>query len=82
MFLGKDLGENLTALVNAEIFNTLSTSRATGALNLEEAWVRYRAGRAFNVKLGLQIPVFNHLNTIKNRMPVLPYVVRPLETVW
>ncbi|MDH3216900.1 MAG: hypothetical protein OEN01_11525, partial [Candidatus Krumholzibacteria bacterium] len=49
-----------------------------GAFNLEEAWVRYRASKEFNLKVGLQIPEFNHLNEINNRTPLLPYIVRPL----
>jgi len=77
IFLQKDLSEDFVALVDMEVLNTFSTSEATGALNMEEAWVRYRAGRGFNVKVGLQIPIFNHLNTIKNQTPVLPYVTRP-----
>jgi hypothetical protein len=28
--------------------------------------------------LGLQIPIFNNLNEIKNRTPLLPYIIRPL----
>ena len=77
IFLQKDLSKDFAALVDMEVLNTFSTSEATGALNMEEAWVRYRAGRGFNIKVGLQIPIFNHLNTIKNQTPVLPYVTRP-----
>ena len=39
------------------------------AFNLKEAWVRYLMSGAFNLKLGLQIPIFNHFNEIKNKMP-------------
>ena len=28
--------------------------------------------------MGLHVPIFNHLNEIKNRTPLLPYVIRPL----
>ena len=34
--------------------------------------------RALNLKLGLQIPIFNHFNEIKNKTPLIPYVIRPL----
>ncbi len=30
------------------------------------------------MKLGLLIPIFNNLNEIKNRTPLLPYIIRPL----
>ena len=78
IFLQKDLSRNFAALIDLEVLNSFSTRDAQGDLNLQEAWVRYRAGPHFNIKVGLQIPTFNHLNTLKNRTPILPYVVRPL----
>jgi hypothetical protein len=78
MFFQKDLGPDWTAFINFEILNSLSMSKQWGAINLEEAWIRYRVGARFNLKLGLQIPEFNNLNQIKNRTPLLPYIIRPL----
>jgi hypothetical protein len=78
LFLQKDLSRNWTAFVNFEALNTFSSSRRWGALNLEEAWVKYGPDTKFNLKLGLQIPIFNNLNEIKNRTPLLPYIIRPL----
>jgi hypothetical protein len=78
LFFQKDFYQNWTAFVNFEALNTFSSSRHWGALNLEEAWVKYSPNMKFNLKLGLQIPIFNNLNEIKNRTPVLPYIIRPL----
>jgi len=78
IFAQKDLGKNWTSLVNLEFLNTFSSNKFWGAFNLEEAWVRYRAGRGLNLKIGLQIPIFNNLNEINNRTPLLPYIIRPL----
>jgi len=78
LFLQKDINTNWAALVDFEVLNSFSSYRRWGAFNLEEAWVRYRNGRGFNLKLGLQIPTFNNLNEIKNKTPILPYVIRPL----
>ncbi len=78
LFFQKDLAEHWTSFVNFEVLNNFSSSRQWGAFNLEEAWVKYRSNEKFNLKLGLQIPIFNHLNEIKNRTPLLPYVIRPL----
>jgi len=66
------------AFVNFEILNTFSSSRQWGAFNLEEAWVRYKPSDRFNMKFGLLIPTFNNLNEIKNRTPLLPYIIRPI----
>ncbi len=78
LFFQKDLAKNWRAFVNFEFLNNFSSIRQWGAGNLEEAWVRYRSNPRFSVKLGLMIPAFNNLNEIKNRTPILPYVVRPL----
>ena len=78
IFLQKPVGERWTSFVNLEMVNSYSSFRRWGAFNLEEAWVRYRMSRAFSLKLGLQIPIFNHFNEIKNRTPLIPYIIRPL----
>jgi Gram-negative porin len=78
LFVQKDLAKDWTTLVNFEFLNTYSSSRLWGAFNLEEAWVRYRVGKRLNLKVGLQTPIFNSLNEINNRTPLLPYIIRPL----
>lgn len=78
LFLQKELAQSWTIFVNFEFVNSYSTFRNWGAHNLEEAWVRYLASDQFKLKLGLQIPPFNHLNEIKNKTPLLPYIIRPL----
>lgn len=78
VFFQKDLSRRLTSFVNFEGVNSFSSDQKWGSFRLEEAWVRYRHSRNLNVRLGLQIPIFNNLNEIKNRMPVIPYVIRPL----
>lgn len=78
LFLSKDLSRHWRAFVNFEVLNNFSSQRRWGGFNLEEAWVRYKPSDYFNLKLGLLIPEFNHLNEIKNRTPLLPYIIRPL----
>ena len=78
LFFQKNLARDWSAFVNFELLNSYSSSRQWGGINLEEAWVKYRSSKQFNLKIGLQIPLFNNLNAIKNRTPLLPYIVRPL----
>ena len=78
LFFSKNLARHWRAFVNFEILNSFSSQRQWGAINMEEAWVRYKASDRLNLKLGLLIPVFNNLNEIKNRTPLLPYIIRPL----
>lgn len=78
LFFQKNISTHWSAFVNFEILNNYSSSRRWGALNLEEAWVKYRYNKSFTLKLGLSVPAFNYLNEIKNRTPLLPYIIRPL----
>lgn len=78
LMASKNLNDNFSAFINLEVVNSFSSERNWGGLNLEEAWVKYYHSDAFNLKAGLLIPRFNNLNEIKNRMPLLPYVIRPL----
>ena len=74
----KDFSRRWLAFINFEVLNNFSSSRRWGSFDLDEAWVRYRANRQLILKVGLHVPVFNHLNVIKNQTPLLPYVIRPL----
>ncbi|MFT5088074.1 MAG: hypothetical protein ACI906_002200 [Candidatus Latescibacterota bacterium] len=78
LFLQRDLARRWTAFINFEALNSYSSLRNWGSFNLEEAWVKYRFGRRLSIKLGQHVPPFNNLNEIKNRTPLLPYIVRPL----
>ncbi len=78
VFFQKDIATNWRAFISIEFLNNFSSGRQWGAANLEEAWLRYRLSEKFNLKFGLLLPVFNNLNDIKNRTPLLPYITRPI----
>ncbi len=78
LFFQKNLSENWSAFTNVELTNSFSTNLNTGKIALEEAWGRYKKNDKFKLKIGLLIPTFNNLNSIKNRTPLLPYIDRPL----
>ncbi len=78
LIVQKDLAPRFRSFVNFEFLNTFDGSLGWGSASLKEAWVRYDAGQHFKLKLGLQLPVFNALNEIKTRSPLLPYIVRPI----
>lgn len=78
IFFRKEMSDNVTAWVNFEILNNYSSDNKWGGMNLEEAWVSYQYDDLLTIKGGLLVPRFNHLNEIKNRMPLIPYITRPL----
>lgn len=77
-FFRKELGTDFTSWVNFELTNAYSSTENWGAFSLEEAWIRYHRTNKLILKAGLLIPKFNNLNEVKNRMPYLPYISRPL----
>jgi hypothetical protein len=78
LFFRKEMNDNFTAWVNFEIAGNYSSNNKWGTFSLEEAWVNYQLNDAFNLKMGISIPRFAYLNEIKNKMPLLPYITRPL----
>ena len=78
ILLQKNLGRRWSAFVDILLTNNYASYRNYGTLDLQQAWVRYRHSYHLNIKAGLLIPQFNYLNEIKNKMPVLPYIIRPI----
>jgi len=78
LMMNKGLWKKWNAFINFEFTNSFSSFDNWGTFALEEAWVRYRYNRYFRLEMGLLIPQFNSLNPIKNRTPLLPYIIRPL----
>jgi len=78
IFLRKNLARRWSAWINLEFTNNYSSFHNWGTFQLEEAWVKYRKDRYLTVKMGLLIPRFNYLNEVKNKTPLLPYIIRPL----
>jgi hypothetical protein len=78
LLLQKDLSRRWSAFVDLLFTNSYSSFRNAGSFGIEQAWVRYRRDHYLNVKLGLMLPKFNYLNEIRHKMPVLPYIIRPL----
>jgi hypothetical protein len=78
IFFQKDLGSNFSMWINLEFVNDFSTNKFWGTFQIEEAWVKYETSDLLNLKMGLFIPSFNRFNEIKNRMPLIPYIYRPI----
>lgn len=78
LMLMKEFTPEFSSFVNFEVTNSYASDLAWGSFSVSEAWVRYELSDHFNIKAGLLIPAFNNLNEIKNRTPLLPYIIRPL----
>ena len=74
----KEFDSQFSSFLNLQFTNSYNSQLGWGAMNLEEGWVKYSYSQAFNVKAGLLLPSFNALLKVKNRTPLLPYILRPL----
>ncbi|MDX9758279.1 MAG: hypothetical protein RBU27_03880 [Bacteroidota bacterium] len=78
LFLSKEIDESFSAFIDLEFQANYSSEKHWGSLSLQEAWLNYHYDEGLNIKAGLLFPAFNHLNEIKNRLALLPYVFRPM----
>jgi hypothetical protein len=78
VLLQKGLSRRWSVFADLLFTNSYSSFRSSGSFGLEQAWVKYRRSHYLSVKLGLMLPKFNYLNEIRHKMPVLPYIIRPI----
>ncbi|MAT38903.1 MAG: hypothetical protein CL946_04795 [Ectothiorhodospiraceae bacterium] len=78
IFINKPINDQFNAFIDLEFQVNYNSDQNWGAFSVQEAWLNYAHSTAFNVKFGLQYPPFNHLNEIKNRLAILPYLFRPM----
>lgn len=78
VMMQKKLDADWTMFANFEFFNNYSSYDQWGGFSIEEAWVKKRFNKKVSLKFGLQTPIFNNLNEIKTKSPVLPYIIRPI----
>ncbi len=78
VFLRKDLGNDFSFFADIEFLLNYDSQLNFGGLSIQEAYANYQYSSAFNVKAGILFPAFNGMNEIKNRLGILPYIIRPL----
>jgi hypothetical protein len=78
VFLNKPFDSRFNVFINLEFQASYSSQRQSGAFNLQEGWMNYNHSDWLNVKVGLLLPVFNNLHEIQNRLPLFPYLFRPV----
>lgn len=78
VFLQNDFSGGFSSFVNFELTNSFSSAKNIGSFKIEEAWVKYHYADWLSARSGAIIPAFNNLNEIKNKSPLLPYILRPI----
>jgi hypothetical protein len=77
IFLHREIDNEFSAFIDLEYQLNYSSEHRWGSMSVQEAWLQYSPMDEFNIKAGLLYPSFNHLNEIKNRLALLPYIFRP-----
>lgn len=78
LMVAKEFDTRFSSFLNLQFTNGYNSKLGWGAMNVEEGWVKYSHSSVFNIKGGFILPSFNALLRLKNRTPLLPYIVRPL----
>ena len=78
LFFRKQISEKSTFFLNLEATGSYSTEYESGNFQIPEGWLSYDHSEKLKLKLGLLLPKFNNLNEINNRLPLFPYLIRPL----
>ncbi len=78
LMAAKEFDNHFSSFLNLQFTNGFNSKLGWGTMNLEEGWVKYSYSSALNVKGGLLLPTFNAMLQVRNRTPLLPYIVRPL----
>jgi hypothetical protein len=78
IILSRAFLDKFNAFVDLEFTLNYSTQNNWGNFNVQEAWFNYKHNDLLNLKVGWLFPEFNNLNAIKNRLILLPYIIRPI----
>lgn len=78
LFFQKAISERTTFFLNLEASGSYSSRTPSGYLEIPEGWISYRFSDELELKAGLLLPKFNNLLEIKNRLPLFPYLIRPV----
>ncbi|MCR9132208.1 MAG: hypothetical protein NXI08_06530 [bacterium] len=78
LFFQKPITERSMFFLSLEASGSYSTSVPSGNFQIPEGWISYRFSDQLEVKAGLLLPKFNNLTEIKNRLPLFPYLIRPV----
>ena len=78
LFFQKPINDRTTFFLNFESSGSYSSKLPSGYIEIPEGWISYRFNEHFEVKAGLLLPKFNNLTEIQNRIPLFPYIIRPI----
>jgi len=78
LFFQKAINDQTTFFLNIEASGSYSSKTPSGNLEIPEGWISFKLNDHLELKTGLLLPRFNNLTEINNRLPLLPYLIRPL----
>lgn len=76
-FLERQITPQMKTFFNIEFTNNQDHQNNFGNITLEEAWVSYHINENHHLKFGKLIPEYGAFNTLRNRIPISPFITRP-----
>lgn len=77
LILKNQISPKISAYADLQFLMNYSSDKMWGDFNLDEIWAKFDISNKFIIKTGYLVPVFNNMNDIKTRFPLLPYIIRP-----
>lgn len=78
LFFQKSINSKTTFFLNFEASGSYSSRLPSGEFEIPEGWISFKLSDGLSLKTGLLLPRFNNLTEIKNRLPLFPYIIRPI----
>lgn len=78
LFFQKSINNKTTFFLNFEASGSYSSRLPSGEFEIPEGWISFKLNENLLLKTGLLLPKFNNLTEIKNRLPLFPYIIRPI----
>ncbi len=78
LILSNEFDYNIKTFVDLTFNWNYDSNKGWGEFNIQEAWAQYSYSDALNIQFGQLIPRFNYNNELRNKLPLLPYIIRPV----
>ncbi len=78
LILINEFDYNIKTFVDLTFNWNYDSNKGWGEFDIQEAWAQYSYSDGLNIQFGQLIPRFNYNNELRNKLPLLPYIIRPV----
>ncbi len=78
LMFSNEFDYNIKAFADVTFNWNYSSEKDWGQFEIQEAWAQIALSDELNIQFGQIIPKFNYNNEYRNKLPILPYIIRPV----